>query len=152
MSNLFFLYEGQHIFITLAISLFLFWRYRNWRLIPICFLFGFFIDADHLVDYFSYSGLNFNLQNFFNTKSYMIPSGKIYVPLHGWEFAIVFWLISRWIGKKKKINGPEWAISLPFLAHLLIDNFTFVHHPLAYSLLFRLLNGFDIVAFHSRWH
>lgn len=141
--------ELQHFLLTLAIALLLFWRYRDWRLIPVCFFFGFLIDVDHLFDYFAYYGLSFNLSRFFDVCSYIEPAGKIYVLLHGWEYVVLFWLIARWFGKRRNLRGLEWAVSLPYFGHLLIDNFSFSHHPLAYSLIFRLLNNFSLVSFNG---
>lgn len=149
MDRYFVIAESQHFFLSLIIALFLFWRHRDWRLISACLLFGFLIDADHLVDYFAFYGLNFNLNRFFNVLSYMEPSGKIYIPLHGWEFVILFWFIGKRIGKKFKIKGLEWALSLPYLGHLFLDNFSFSHHPLAYSFIFRLLNNFSLKSFNG---
>lgn len=130
--------ELQHLSFTLAIALFLFWRYRNWRLIPVCFLFGFLIDVDHFFDYFAYYGFNIGLARFFDVCSYVGASGKVYIFFHGWEYLLLFWLIGRWLGKKKKIKGLEWAVSLSYFGHLLIDNFSFSHYPLAYSFVYRL--------------
>lgn len=117
--------ELQHLSLTLAIAFFLFWRYRNWRLIPVCFLFGFLIDVDHLFDYFAYYGFNIGLARFFDVCSYVEASSKAYIFFHGWEYLLPFWLIGRWLGKKKKIKGLEWAIFLSYFGHLLIDNFSF---------------------------
>jgi len=67
--------------------------------------------------------------------------------LHGWEFIIIFWLTGKLIGRKIKMRGLEWAISFAYLGHLLWDNFSFVHHPLAYSFIFRLINNFSLKSF-----
>ena len=149
MERFLFISELQHLLVTLVIALCLFWRYRNWQLIPACFLFGFFIDIDHFFDYFACYGLNFDLSQFLDVCSYVDQSGKIYVLWHGWEYIILFWLIGRWTGNRKKIKGLEWAVSLSYLGHLLLDNFSFSHHPLAYSFIYRLLNNFSLKSFHG---
>ena len=107
------------------------------------FLLGVFVDADHLFDYFAYFGWHFNLVDFFHAGNYMEEAEKVYVLLHGWEFIIPLWLIGRWLGKKAKIKGLEWAVVLAYLAHLLWDNLSFNHHPLAYSFVYRLLHHFS---------
>ena len=145
----FFGHEIVHLVLTGVIAGFLFWRFKDWRLVIVAFLIGIFIDIDHWFDYFAYFSLRINLTDFFNVASYVIPAGKIYVPLHGWEFVIPFWLIGRWIGKKFKVKGLEWAILLAYLGHLFWDQFSFPHHPLAYSFIYRLLNNFSLESFNS---
>lgn len=147
MSRFLIVSELQHFLITLVIALFLYWRYRDWRLIPVCFLFGFLIDIDHWFDYFAYFGLNVNLTNFFDPGSYMRPSGKIYVLLHGWEFIPIFGLVGKIFEKRLKIKGLMWAVIFPYTAHLLLDTFSFPHHSLAYFFIYRLLNGFSLESF-----
>lgn len=140
-------HETIHLILTALIAGFLFWRFKDWRLVIVAFLVGIFIDIDHWFDYFAYFGLKINLSDFFNVASYVIPAGKIYVLLHGWEFVIPLWLIGRWLGEKFKIRGLEWAVGLSYLGHLLWDNFSFSHHPLAYSFIYRLLNNFSLASF-----
>jgi len=142
-------HEMVHFILTAVIAGFLFWRFKDWRLVLVAFVFGIFIDLDHWFDYFAYFGLKISLSNFFNVASYIKPFGKIYVFLHGWEFVIPFWLIGRWMGKKFKIKGLEWAVVLSYLGHLLWDNFSFPHHPLAYSFIYRLLNNFNLESFNG---
>lgn len=142
-----FTHELTHLLITVLISFFIWRRFRDFRLILLVFLFGIFIDIDHWFDYFTWFGSKINLSNFFHVASYVHQSEKVYIPFHGWEFIIIFWLIGRWLGKIFKIKGMEWAITISYLAHLLWDNFSFNHHPLAYSFLFRLINNFSLKSF-----
>lgn len=143
----FWAHEMVHLILTGVIGGFFYWRYRDWRLILVTVLLGVFIDLDHFFDYFTYFGPTLNLTNFFNAGSYMEPAGKIYVPLHGWEFVIPLWLISKWGGKRFKIKGLEWAISLAYLGHLLWDHFSIHHHLFAYSFIYRLFNNFSLESF-----
>lgn len=139
--------EFRHFLLTLGIAFLLFWRYRDWRLIPACFFLGFLIDIDHWFDYFVHYGFEINLSKFFDVCSYVKPLGKTYIPLHGWEFIAPFWLLGRWLGKKKKIRGLEWAVSLSYLGHLILDHVSFHHHPLSYSFIYRLWHNFSLVRF-----
>jgi len=145
--NAFFFHESIHLLATVLISFFIWRRFKDFRLILVVFLFGIFIDIDHWFDYSVWFGSKINLLSFFNVASYVHQSGKVYIPFHGWEFIIIFWLIGRWLGKIFKIKGVEWAITISYLAHLLWDNFSFAHHPLAYSFLFRLVNNFSLKSF-----
>lgn len=135
--------ECIHFSSALAVGLICYFRFGNWQAIPASLAFGFFIDVDHLIDYFIFFGPRFNLRRFINVNSYMKASGKIYIPLHGWEYILIFWLVTRTVG----IPGLEWAASLGYLAHLSWDNFTFTHHPLAYLFTYRLLARFSLKKF-----
>ena len=145
--NAFCFHELIHLFITILVGIFIWWRYKDWRLILVAFLIGIFIDVDHLFDYWAYFGLNFNPANFLNVASYVYGSQKVYVLLHGWEFLLIFGFVAKVFEKKLKIKGLMWAVVLSYLGHLLWDNFSFSHHPLAYSFLFRLINNFSLKSF-----
>ena len=140
-------HELIHLSLTSLISFFIYRRYHNWKLIIICFIFGFFIDIDHWFDYFLYFGTNFNLKNFFNVTSYVKTGGKVYIPLHGWEYIIIFAFLGRIIEKITKIPGIMWAVVFSYSAHLIFDNFSFPHHILSYSFIYRISNHFSQVSF-----
>lgn len=144
MENILFFSELQHLALSLIIFVFLFWRFRDWRLFGLCLFVGVLIDFDHLIDYFLYNGFTFNLMDFLTVQRYMIPSGKIYVLFHGWEYLPVFWFLGKWLEKKFKIKGLVWSICLSYLGHLIIDNFSYIHHPMGYSVIYRLFNNFSI--------
>lgn len=149
MDQFLFISELEHFLLTLGIALLFFWRFHDRRVILFCFFFGFLIDVDHLFDYFAYHGFNFNLARFLDVHNYMGPAGKIYVLFHGWEYLLLFWLLGRWLGKRWKIKKLEWAISLVYLGHLLIDHLSFSHHPLVYFFFYRLLNNFSLESFRA---
>ena len=144
-----FKYELIHILVTSLIALFLWWRFRNGWIVLVTFLVGIFIDIDHFFDYFSFFGFKLNIADFFNTITYIKPSGKVYVLLHGWEFLIVFGLVGYLLEKKTKIKGLKWSFFIPYLAHLICDNFSFQHHPLGYFFFYRLINNFSLEAFNG---
>jgi len=139
-------HELVHLILTLIIAGAFWLNFHDWHLLIACFLVGFLIDIDHLFDYFHFFGLKFKLKEFLNVESYIKPAAKVYVVLHGWEYIVLFWLIGRWIG----VPGLEWAMSFSYLSHLLWDNFSFKHHPLAYSFINRLINNFNLEAFNAR--
>lgn len=147
MSNFFNIYEIGHFLATLLIAVFLCRYFKNWRLLAVCFFFGFFIDVDHLLDYFLFFGTRFNLANFFNTGTYMDGSGKIYVLFHGWEYLFFLWVGGELLSKKKKIPGLTEAMIFSYFTHLLLDQFSFSSFHLGYFLIYRLLNNFNLVAF-----
>lgn len=142
-----FLHEAIHVLISLGVAFFVVYLFKDKRLGIIAFLIGVFIDLDHWFDYFAWNGWQVNLRNFFDVSTYIHPAGKVYIPLHGWEWLPIFWLTGKLIGRKIKMKGLEWAISLAVLGHLLWDNFCFYHHPLSYSFFFRLLTNFSLKKF-----
>ena len=111
------------------------------------FLLGVFIDADHLFDYFAYFGWHFNLADFFHAGNYMEQAGKTYILLHGWEYLLPLWIIGRFLGKKVKARGLEWAVTLAYLGHLFWDQISFSHNPGAYFVVYRLLHHFSSTIF-----
>ncbi|MDD3679366.1 MAG: hypothetical protein PHX72_00695 [Candidatus Shapirobacteria bacterium] len=122
-------------------------------------LLGFFIDADHLVDYF-YSFFRsspeiikenwlkplFHIRNFFDPYSYVRKNQKVIVPLHGWELVPIFWLLLRFLGRKLGVSGLEWT-SLAYLIHLSWDQFVCAGNNYSYFLVHRLLNRFSYDAY-----
>ncbi len=146
-NNAILLHEFIHFALTSLVAIFFWLKFKDKRLILAAFIFGFLIDVDHWFDYFAYFGLRGNLKNFFIVETYVHGSGKTFILLHGWEYLIVFWLIGKFIGKRFKIKSLEWVITIAYLAHLLWDNFSFFHHPLAYSFIYRLVNNFSLKSF-----
>lgn len=140
--------ESIHLLITSLVAGFLFWRWRDWRLVLVAYVVGILIDLDHWVDHAYCFGGDLDLVKFFGVE-YADKCQKIIIPLHGWECLFLLWPFGRWLGKDKKIKGLEWAVSLAYLGHLLWDHFSFSHHPLAYSFLYRLLNSFSSASFNG---
>lgn len=140
-------HELLHFLITAVAAFFVWWRFRNWKLIIIALLVGIFIDLDHWFDYFVYFGFNIDLNNFLNVASYVHGNNKVFVPLHGWEFLIFFWLIGYFLEKKLKFKGLKWAISLAYAGHLICDQISVSPQPLGYFFFYRLINNFDLGAF-----
>lgn len=142
-------HELIHLSLSLLIGFYFSRRFRSPRLILISILIGVFIDVDHWYDYFKLFGFRINLVDFFNLPSFVSKSDKIYVLLHGWEFIPLFFLLAKYFEKGKKIHGLSQAVAFSYLGHLIWDNFSFPHHLLAYSFLFRLLNKFSLTAFNG---
>jgi hypothetical protein len=139
--------ETIHLVLSLLAGGVCFCFFGNPWLIGAAILVGFFIDVDHLFDFFTYFGWSGfkNLKNFFQVKTYLNPRGKIYALLHGFEYVPLFWFLGHIIG----VGGLSWTLSLSYLFHLLWDNFSLRnHHPLAYFIIYRVINNFDVGLFH----
>lgn len=129
------LHELIHFFVALAIAGFIYLKWRNWKLVVWVFAVGIFLDIDHLIDCYLTNG-DFNVFE----NSYFATSQKAYVLLHSWELLIPWWI---WIIYSKKYS-LGWTISLAFVGHLLIDQFSYSSQPLTYFLTYRILHGFDL--------
>lgn len=98
------------------------------------YLTGFLIDADHLADLARYK--------YYGGKT----QGKIYLPLHGWEYLALLVVVERLLGRR--LAG---GLLLGYLSHLALDQLTnATTHPLTYSLSFRWRRGFSSNLFSHR--
>lgn len=106
----------------------------------------FFLDTDHLIDYFIYKkSLNFNLFEFLS-GSYFDISNKFYVFFHGWEFAGLV-LLASFLTKTSKLKIMFLFIFAGLLAHLILDTITYSITWDGYSIIMRALSDFDVSKF-----
>lgn len=147
--NLFF-HELTHFILSLLSGLFVWLIFGDWRLMPIAFLFGFFIDVDHLFDYLNWSRGSFKLSEFFTPRLYVRGSKKVFVPFHGWEFLPLIWIVGRAIGLRLGISGFQWAASLAYFTHMVWDQITVNSNTLGYFFIYRLINKFKIESFNGK--
>ena len=93
---------------------------------------GFFIDADHLIDY---------------AIRRVWPSRRVLVlPIHSWEFA-------KGLGLLAVVRRRPWltALAASFAVHLLMDQFSSsTGHPMRYFIGYRLARRFDPSLFSSK--
>lgn len=129
-------HESIHFFVNLLIALFIFYRYKSWKLVLIVFLVGIFLDIDHLVDLLLANG---NLSDII-TGYYFASSQKAYVLLHSWELLILWWI---YIIYSKKFD-LGWAVTLAFLGHVFIDQFSYSTYLLTYFFSYRILVDFQL--------
>lgn len=137
----------KHMSVTSIIAIFLWYKYRNLKLIIIAYLAGVLVDVDHLFDYFVWAGWRFDFSEFFDPSIYVRATNKAFVLLHGWEYLMILWLIAQRL--KRKVAGIHLALILPYLCHLLIDQSPFTRAPLAYFFVYRLINNFSLTAFNG---
>ncbi|MBM3209298.1 hypothetical protein FJZ40_03340 [Candidatus Shapirobacteria bacterium] len=149
MGNGLILHELVHFSITLLVAFFCGRRYKKWGLVIVALVFGIFIDVDHWFDYLMYYGWQIDLGRFFEVEKYVMGSGKIYVLLHGWEYLVIWGLLGWLIENKSKMRGLTLTILGAYLGHILWDQFSFSHHPLAYFLAYRVLNNFSLGSFNG---
>jgi hypothetical protein len=134
-----FLQEGIHLFVACAIAFINYALTSSFFLTLLAFLICFFIDIDHLFDYFLYlraTGDKFNLISFLEGK-YFALQRKVYLPFHAWEYVIIasiLWYIT---------GEPLFFVLFSALgAHYLVDQFTNMTLPLGYFILYRFKRSF----------
>ncbi len=105
----------------------------------------FFVDLDHLVDYFLYAGARFNLVEFLSGAHFAYNNFTI-VPLHGWEYvliALVYFLLQK---HKKKYSWVLY-LAIGLGAHLVFDTLSYGFPWYVYFILYRAYRGFSPSAF-----
>jgi len=125
-----------HFTVTSALAWYFFLRTGGWLWPALCFTGGVLVDLDHLIDYFRYYGLHFDLKEFFSHRH--LERGKVRLVFHSWELVMLFWLLSAKI-----------SYFLPLAAgmtgHMMIDQFTFHRESVFfYFLIYRWHHRFDL--------
>lgn len=103
---------------------------------------GFFIDLDHVLEYFFYYGLHFNLSYFLEGRQFLL-SNKIYLIFHAWEYAPILFLIAWFLRKKRSLAIFIFALGLAGSVHLISDVLINQYPPKFYSLSYRALQVFS---------
>jgi hypothetical protein len=95
---------------------------------------GFLIDVDHFAEVVRYR------------RNPQRSERLTVLPLHGWEFLLVWFLLDRLFGRR--LAG---GLTLGYAAHLAIDQLTnTTTHPLTYFITFRWCRGFPSKLFSHR--
>ena len=154
--------ELVHLSLSLAVGTILWIIFNSPLLIFACLLLGFFIDADHLIDYFycffhldkkmrdkNLFNMVFHIKHFFIPEFYVSRNSKVIVPFHGWEHIPAFWLFLKVIGNILGINGLEWAV-IAYIAHLSWDQHTCAGTWQSYFFVYRLKNKFSHKAYAGK--
>jgi len=147
-----FLHELTHLVISLCIGFLVWKKYK--KAFPAFFaaiLGGFFIDADHLFDYYLVFGLDFNLKNFLESQQFLL-SNKLYVPFHAWEWVALLSFLYLKLDKQPKKRDFKiskyllsflLALTLGIYSHLIIDIITNKVVISGYSIIYRAVNNFN---------
>jgi len=129
-------HELIHFFVTFAIAIFVYWKYKKISLVIVVFAIGIFLDLDHLIDLYISGG---NLSQI-TQGLYFSASGKVYVLFHSWELLIPWWIYILYSRK----YDLGWTVTLAFVAHILIDQFSYQTYPTTYFLTSRIINKFNL--------
>lgn len=132
----------NHFVVSLvgAIVFYIFTRYLTGSLL--LFAAGFFIDLDHLIDYWALKPKKpFSLREFLDSESYGEQKKYVFIFLHGYEWLILLWLAVFLTGS----NLPLLALATGVSLHFLLDIHNIISEkirPGEYFFTLRLIRGF----------
>lgn len=110
---------------------------------------GFFIDLDHVLEYFLVFGPHFNLVQFLDGQQFL-ASGQVRSYFHAWEYLPVLGL-AGWLLRRKHPAAATIILSLALGAfvHLVTDCVVNSYPPRNYSMIYKYRIGFRVENFLS---
>ena len=105
---------------------------------------GFFIDLDHVLEYFLVFGPHFNFIYFAAGRQFLV-SNKIHLWFHAWEYVPIV-LAAAWLfWRQRKIAVATFlcALALGGFVHLVTDCVVNEFPPQNYSLIYRWSKDFS---------
>lgn len=130
--------ELIHLFLSLLSGLFIYYIFRNRQVFVWALVSGFFVDMDHWFDNWMAYGPNIDVMRFWSGNHFAV-NGTIFIPLHGWEYAIVLALLGLGSIKYRPIF---YALALSLFLHLSFDVFSNNVPFWGYSVLYRIFVGY----------
>lgn len=103
---------------------------------------GFFIDLDHVLEYFLYYGLRFNLNYFIEGREFLF-SDKIYLLFHAWEYVPILLIFAYIIKKRRSLAIFIFVFVMAGAAHLFSDVIINQYPLKFYSLSYRASKNFS---------
>jgi len=104
----------------------------------LCFLSGFLLDVDHMLDFWTYKGKVTISPEIY--QGFYKRFGKVPVLLHSIELLIPIWVL----GYAGNLYLFSLAISLGFMLHLILDFACYEMRPYSYFLIFRIAKNFNM--------
>ncbi len=102
---------------------------------------GFFIDLDHVLEYFLVFGPSFNLQYFLESRQFLL-SDKIRLYFHAWEYVPLFLAVAWLFRKRQKVKIIFITLAIAGTVHLISDVFINNYNFKYYSLVYRYQQDF----------
>lgn len=103
---------------------------------------GFFIDLDHVLEYFLVFGPHFNLALFLEGRQFL-TSGLMHLFFHAWEYVPGLLLLAFGLRRRPVVAGFIVALAFSGFIHLLSDS-VINNYPIRnYSLYYRYRMGFQ---------
>ena len=105
----------------------------------LCFLFGYLIDFDHVIEYaLQYGFKNFKSKTIYQTCK-LVLFDRLYLVFHAYEIMIILW-VATVVTKNIYLLG----ISIGYSSHLIMDVITNPVLPFSYFMTRRFLKQFKI--------
>jgi len=103
---------------------------------------GFFIDVDHILEYFFAFGPHFNVTYFIQGRQFLLSNRMILI-FHAWEYAPIL-LLAAWLVRRRQ-SLSVFILTLTFgaMVHLVTDCVLNNYPPRNYSILYRASQGFS---------
>ena len=159
-----YLHEFTHLTLSFLVGLTIWKISGNVYVLPAALMGGFFIDLDHLLDYFLAFGAKFNLSYFLKGYQFL-KTDKIYVLFHSWELVIFLFLTlpavscivalakMEALAKEGQMLQPLLlSFSLSLFLHLSVDVFTNNMKAQSYFLFYRINNNFELKTMVTKEH
>lgn len=128
--------ETIHGSISFLFSVLIYKKTKELKLAVIPLIMAYAPDIDHLINYWIYHGVGFNLLDFVKMEYFSEPK-QVFIPFHALEWVLVLSIISVKRGWKSYIT----ATNLGLIAHLVWDIIT-LKSVIYYSIIFRFITGF----------
>lgn len=104
---------------------------------------GFFIDLDHVLEYFLVFGWHLNISNFIDGWQFLV-SEQVHLYFHAWEYIPLLLLIAYYFRKKRALVIIVLALVSGGFVHLVSDCLI-NHYPLRnYSISYRARAGYAV--------
>jgi hypothetical protein len=97
---------------------------------------GFFIDLDHVLEYFLVFGPQFNLLYFLEGRQFLV-SGQVHSWFHAWEYAPILFLAAWLLRRRQEVMVFILALAVGGLVHLATDSVVNQYPLRNYSVLYR---------------
>lgn len=138
------LHLSIHFFLALLVG-YLVGRYfhKPWAGLIGGLLGGFFIDLDHVLEYFLVFGPHFNLSDFFNGRQFLV-SGQIHTWFHAWEYVPILAFIAWAVRRRPVFVAFFLALTIGVFVHLVSDCLINHYPPRNYSLIYRYEVNFAV--------
>jgi len=132
--------ETIHLSLSIIAGIIIGYLTSNYYAILVALISGFFVDCDHLIDYFVYTKFKkIDLREFFSGK-FFDYSGKVYVLFHGYEFSVLFVLLAILY---PALSWFFYSLALSHLLHLIYDMASNKPKWPTYFIIYRAINNFD---------
>ena len=132
---------GNHIIISIGVSVGLYLYFHSFLAAFISFLSGVFIDIDHVLDYILHGKISLHLVDYY-LFSLEKQFSKIFLFFHSFEVIILFWIVISYF----KLNLYWICLCIGLTQHLILDsifnNLNQFISPHAYFFIYRLIKGF----------